>query len=97
MALSASWIATWAIAYMRDSLRGLSAGAMQAARAAFPACAFHAVTAFDRGWGFALAGVTITTAVASATVQRRMKGTRPPIECCGVGVTNAPRPARAWG
>ena len=43
MALSASWIATCVIAYIRDSLSGLSAGAMHAASAASAAFAFHAV------------------------------------------------------
>ena len=49
MALRASWIAMWDIAYMRASWSGSSRGAMQAAMAAFPADAFHAVTAFGCG------------------------------------------------
>src|SRR5215216_1883420 len=75
MALSASWIATWVIAYMRDSLSGLSAGAMHAASAACPACAFHAVTAFGLECGLALAGAAITAAVVSESVKKRMNGT----------------------
>jgi hypothetical protein len=48
MALSASWIAAWVIAFIRDWLSGLSVGAIHAASAASPAFALHAVTAFDR-------------------------------------------------
>src|SRR5829696_8742109 len=75
MALRASWIATWVIAYMRDSLSGLSTGAMQAASAAFPAYAFHAVTAFGLAWRLALAGAAINAAVVSEIAKRRTVGT----------------------
>jgi len=60
---------------MRDLLSGLSTGAIQAAGAAFPACAFHAVTAFGLECGFAPAGAAITAAVVSETAKRRTKGT----------------------
>ena len=39
----------WDIAYMRASWSGSSSGAMHAAMAAFPADAFHEVTAFVCG------------------------------------------------
>jgi hypothetical protein len=81
MALRASWIATWVIAYMRDSLSGLSTGAMQAASAAFPAYAFHAVTPFGLAWRLALAGAAITAAVVSETAKRDGQwARRPPID-----------------
>jgi hypothetical protein len=60
---------------MRDSLSGLSAGAMQAASAALPACAFHAMTAFGLECGLAPAGATSTAASANESVKKRMKGT----------------------
>ena len=50
---------------------------MQAASAAFPACAFHAMTGFGLECGLALAGATITAAVASETVKRRERARRP--------------------
>jgi propanediol dehydratase small subunit len=40
-------MARWVIAYVRDSLSGLSTGATQAVSAAFAADAFQAMTAFD--------------------------------------------------
>src|SRR4051794_25922414 len=44
-ALMASWTASWAMAYIRDSVRGLFVGARQAATAARPAAAFQSSTA----------------------------------------------------
>src|SRR5215217_2353565 len=74
MALSASWIATWVIAYIRDSLSGLSAGAMHAASAASPAFAFHAVTALAHAGARALAGAVTATATTSETAKRWTRG-----------------------
>jgi hypothetical protein len=65
---------------------------MQAARAAFPACAFHAVTAFGLERGFALAGAAINASVASEAVKKRMKARRRPIECATAGDAEPPRP-----
>src|SRR5829696_7001638 len=78
MALSASWIATWVIAYIRDSLSGLSAGAIHAASAASPAFAFHAVTAFDRA--AAVVGTASASAPRSEAVRTWTAGTVPPID-----------------
>ena len=47
MALSASWIATWVMAYIRASWSGSSPGEMHAASAASPAFAFHSMTALE--------------------------------------------------
>ena len=60
---------------MRDSLSGLSAGAMQAASAASPACALHALTAFGLQRASALAGAAITAATASEVAMTRTEGT----------------------
>ena len=63
MAFSASWIAMWVIAYIRDSCSGLSVGAIHAASAASPAFAFQMVT----GFGFA-------TACGGCGVQDKRRG-----------------------
>ena len=63
-------MATWVMAYMRDSLSGLSSGAMQAVSAAFAADAFQAMTAFDRSGELALAGAAIATALVSEAARR---------------------------
>src|SRR5215208_5250175 len=99
MVLSASWIATWVIAYIRDSLSGLSVGAMHAASAAAPAFAFHAVTAFDRAGARALAGAATATATTSETAKRWTRGmvasNRRGLRCGGPG---GPETAGAgWG
>ena len=60
---------------MRDSLSGLSTGAMQAASAACPAFAFHSATAFVRAGGLALAGLAITAAAMTETANMWTKGT----------------------
>jgi hypothetical protein len=70
IALRASWMARWVIAYMRDSLSGLSTGAMQAVSAAFAADAFQAMTAFDLSGELALAGAAIAAALVSETAKR---------------------------
>src|SRR5215218_2249420 len=98
MVLSASWIATWVIAYIRDSLSGLSAGAMHAASAASPAFAFHAVTAFARAGARALAGAVTATATMSETAKRwtrdMVASSRRGLRCGGPG---GPETAGALG
>jgi hypothetical protein len=76
----------------------LSAGAMHAASAAFPALAFHAVTAFGLGCELAAAGAAISAAVVSTTAKRRTEDTAASNRLrLARDVTSGPLTARARG
>jgi hypothetical protein len=89
-------MATCIIAYIRDSCSGLSSGAMQAARAASPAFAFQAMTAFpaeDAAFAGDPAGRSpaVATTVTSARLVRDVALLVPIISDLSVGVVRSSR------